>query len=761
MDFRNFLSINFTNVLNVKYQQSSCKLFEKIYRTNEEMRKDRYVFILLILFICPPSFSQKQLDYRQIKVSSGDTMIANLNQYLYIFKDSTNELTFNQISQKKLQSKFIPFDKFKKGNPRFLRNQVYWAKLTLSNKSNRNHWILYAGKGSIIELYSPDKKGNYVKKINGRLVSRSERDISQLIVESTYKFHLHITSSGTTDIYIKLKGKIFSPGFNIKLEPPYRYLTKESQLNYFQSIFHGALWIILLYNVILFIIVRDKTYLYYTAYIFSYSIYYLGYYDFLAEYPLFQTYVAIVSLQLSMVFYFLFMKLFVNAKSIIPKWSRVINVWLYIKSLLVFIVFIYIYNTLDLIKAEPYLLLIILFDVILFIITFVILFLTRNSLARYFVAGSFFLMLGWGLSAFSFVGWLKIGINENYFSQGGLFLELVLFSVGLGYRERKNEQEKRLAQEENARILKEQNITLERKVKERTIEITEKNEELMMQKEEILTQRDALQERGEELQFAYNQITDSVRYAQTIQNAILPFEQKIKRVFEDYFIIFYPKDIVSGDFYWFNTIEDGDNVKAVVSAIDCTGHGVPGAFMSMIGNTLLNETINEKRIFDPAEVLTRLHDKIRQDLRQAETNNSDGMDMALCVVEQMPDQQYKLTFSGAKRPLYYIHEGELEQLKADRFSIGGEVYEDERERIFTNKEIMLDKGDMFYLLTDGFGDTPGMDRKRFGSRNIKKMITGAKDLSMPAQKENFEKTLANHMGDQEARDDVTFLGFKI
>mgnify|MGYP001110992186 CR=1 FL=1 len=375
-------------------------------------------------------------------------------------------------------------------------------------------------------------------------------------------------------------------------------------------------------------------------------------------------------------------------------------------------------------------------------------------------------MLGWFLSALSFAGVFQLDIilginNRNYFSQSGLFLELVLFSVGLGYRERKNEQEKRLAQEENARILKEQNVTLERKVKERTAEISEKNEELMMQKEEILTQRDALQERGEELQFAYTQITDSVKYAQTIQNAILPFEEKIKQIFDDYFIIFYPKDIVSGDFYWFNTIDDGGNPKAVVSAIDCTGHGVPGAFMSMIGNTLLNETINEKRIFDPAQVLTRLHQKIRQDLRQAETNNSDGMDMSLCVVEQLPDNQYKLTFSGAKRPIYYIHEEELHQLKSDRFSIGGEVYEDERERVFTNQEIMLNKGDMFYLTTDGFGDMPGMDRKRFGSRRIKKMIVEAKDLSMAEQKENFETTLANHMGDQDARDDVTFLGFKL
>jgi serine phosphatase RsbU (regulator of sigma subunit) len=263
------------------------------------------------------------------------------------------------------------------------------------------------------------------------------------------------------------------------------------------------------------------------------------------------------------------------------------------------------------------------------------------------------------------------------------------------------------------------------------------------------------------LQFAYNQITDSVRYAQTIQNAILPFEPKIKQIFEEYFIIYQPKDIVSGDFYWFNTIQGENSTKTVAAVIDCTGHGVPGAFMSMIGNTLLNETINEKHIFDPARVITLLHQKIRSDLRQAETNNSDGMDMSLCVIEPLANDEFKLVFSGAKRPLYYVHQGEFNQLKADRFSIGGEVYEDERERIFTNKELILSKGDALYMMTDGFGDTPDDERRRFGSRNIKKMIKENVALPMQRQKTVFEDTLTKHQGSQEARDDVTMLGLRL
>ncbi|WP_157558321.1 7TM diverse intracellular signaling domain-containing protein [Microscilla marina] len=680
---------------------------------------------------------------------------------MYILEDSSNSLSFKQITSSKYHNYFIPYNEFQKKSPRLQRERVYWAKLTLYNQSSRNHWILYAAKGANIQLYYPDNNGHYSKKLNGRLVPQSLRDISKHIVEFKYKFRLFLPVQKKITIYIRLKGVMYTPRYTLKLRSPQAYLHEESTLNIIQGVFQGALWIILLYNIILFLVVKDKTYLYYTTYIFAYSVYYLGYYDFFSEYPVLQTFIGVASSQSTMIFYFLFMKLFVDAKRLIPRWNKVIHYWMIIKVSIDCCLLLYISLTLNLADAEIYLLIIILIDTSLFILTLIFLLRTRNVLARYFVTGSFFLILGWALSSMGFLIHVKVGFNINYFSQAGLFLELVLFSVGLGYRERKNEQDKRLAQEENARILREQNVTLERKVKERTKEITEKNEELQLQKEEILTQRDSLQERGEELQFAYNQITDSVRYAQTIQNAILPFEPKIKQIFEEYFIIYQPKDIVSGDFYWFNTIKGENFTKTVVAVIDCTGHGVPGAFMSMIGNTLLNETINEKHIFDPAKVMTLLHQKIRSDLRQAETNNSDGMDMSLCVIEPLAAQKFKVIFSGAKRPLYYVQEGEFNQLKADRFSIGGEVYEDERTRVFTNQELMLAKGDALYMMTDGFGDTPDAERRRFGSRNIKKMISHYAHLSMEEQQIAFEATLAKHQGSQDARDDVTMLGLRL
>jgi serine phosphatase RsbU (regulator of sigma subunit) len=725
------------------------------------------LWLVLIVFLLPLS-TQAAIDSLWVNLAKGKEQIKNINQKICILEDSTNTSSFAWATGVKQTKQFLPYTEFKKRTPRLQKGKTYWARFTINNESYHNHWILYVGRASNIEFYAPDSLGKYQKKISGRSVPGSQRDIRSIIVESRYKFHLLLYKKQTT-IYIKLKGDLHTPKFDLKFVKPSLFYTKSSQAKIIQSIFQGALWIIILYNLILFVQVKDKTYLFYVLYALSHSFYYLAYYDILNESPTLQFLTSAIASQTSMLCYFLFMRLFVNTKKILPKWGKLIGKWVKIKFVLTIILAIWLGVTLELYLGTLGAVSILLVDLIFFLITLFLLLRTKSVLARYFVAGSSFLMLGWILSIIGFSTLLNIdaksnlrwGFENNYFSQIGIFLELVLFSVGLGYRERKNEQDKRLAQEENARILREQNVTLERKVKERTREITEKNEELHMQKEEILSQRDSLQERGEELQFAYNQITDSVRYAQTIQNAILPFEPKIKQIFEEYFIIYQPKDIVSGDFYWFNTIQGENSTKTVAAVIDCTGHGVPGAFMSMIGNTLLNETINEKHIFDPARVITLLHQKIRSDLRQAETNNSDGMDMSLCVIEPLANDEFKLVFSGAKRPLYYVHQGEFNQLKADRFSIGGEVYEDERERIFTNKELILSKGDALYMMTDGFGDTPDDERRRFGSRNIKKMIKENVALPMQRQKTVFEDTLTKHQGSQEARDDVTMLGLRL
>ena len=207
---------------------------------------------------------------------------------------------------------------------------------------------------------------------------------------------------------------------------------------------------------------------------------------------------------------------------------------------------------------------------------------------------------------------------------------------------------------------------------------------------------------------------ESIHYAQRIQFSILPSRQQRKEIIPESFVIYRPKDIVSGDFYWIS--QSGS--KTVASVIDCTGHGVPGSLVSLIGNNLLNEAINEHQLIAPAEILDYLDAKVRVRLKQDEGNNRDGMDLGLCVLEETTDGYYKLTYGGAKNNLMLVSNGELSVLKGDRKSIGGHKL----NFSFTQQEIALQKNDCIYLTTDGFIDQANPARERFGSKRLRALI---------------------------------------
>ncbi|MBA7518384.1 hypothetical protein ES705_10454 [subsurface metagenome] len=257
------------------------------------------------------------------------------------------------------------------------------------------------------------------------------------------------------------------------------------------------------------------------------------------------------------------------------------------------------------------------------------------------------------------------------------------------------------------------------------------------------------------------EIRASIRYAQTIQQAILPGNNEIEKHF-DAFILYLPKDIVSGDFYWISAQENGKSDTVYFSVVDCTGHGVPGAFMSMIGNSLLNEIVNERGINSPAEILGMLNYMIRIALRQEETDNNDGMDLALCKLESQSNKKYKLTFAGAKRPLYVIKnkENKLISHRGDRKSIGGYGLS-KREIQFTNYTIELEEGDMIYLFSDGIIDQNSPERKKFGRLRLEEVFVDCAKLRPIEQKAIIEQRLRDYMKNEEQRDDITLVGLKI
>jgi len=272
----------------------------------------------------------------------------------------------------------------------------------------------------------------------------------------------------------------------------------------------------------------------------------------------------------------------------------------------------------------------------------------------------------------------------------------------------------------------------------------------------IKSQKIQIEDQRDKLDLQNKKINSSIQYAQNIQQAILPTNKQIAKFF-DYFIIYKPKDIVSGDFYWYVEVQE----RVYIASVDCTGHGVPGAFMSMIGSRLLNEIVIEKNILDPASILSTLNSNIIKALRQNETENADGMDVCLICFENIKNMN-SVIFAGAKRPLLVYRKGTstIEEIKGDRMAIGGSKNEN-RDKEFTNQQISLSKEDIIFLSSDGFSDQNNPERKRFGSQRLNDLIIDNANESMPRIMEVLEKELSNYQQNEEQRDDITFIGLKI
>lgn len=263
-------------------------------------------------------------------------------------------------------------------------------------------------------------------------------------------------------------------------------------------------------------------------------------------------------------------------------------------------------------------------------------------------------------------------------------------------------------------------------------------------------------QRTAELRETNKRVTDSIRYAERIQKAILPTNETLNQYFDDYFLFYRPRDIVSGDFYWLTEV----NGCVLIAVADCTGHGVPGAFMSMIGYSLLNTIVNENKVVDPAKILSLLHFGISKGLKQDETKNSDGMDISICKIEQESNGQTAMTFAGAKRNLWYLHHDELQEIKGERLSIGGGTNL-KKQQAFKNNHLFVEDGMTFFLSTDGIVDTPSPNRKKFGTKRLKELIWNSKQYSLAEQRDIYINVLADFQQDAEQRDDITLLGFKV
>jgi phosphoserine phosphatase RsbU/P len=263
---------------------------------------------------------------------------------------------------------------------------------------------------------------------------------------------------------------------------------------------------------------------------------------------------------------------------------------------------------------------------------------------------------------------------------------------------------------------------------------------------------DAIARHTREIEKKKQLITDSINYAKRIQNAILPGDKRLSEILKDFFVFYRPKDIVSGDFYWARKMGS----KVIIIGADCTGHGVPGAFMSMFGVAFLNEIVGKENVTTPAVILNKLREMIVQSLRQnSGTEVKDGMDMAVITID---NSQNTLEFSGAQNPMYLVRDKELIQIKGDRMPVS--IYD--RMDDFTNHTMGIKENDQIYLFSDGYADQfGGPAGKKFKYKAFKELIVKNCEKPMKEQNMLFGKAFDEWKGEHEQIDDLVIFGIKI
>ncbi len=729
-------------------------------------RRKKVYFFISIFTLLLGNFALAQVQ-PALKITDASATYETVERYLRVWEQG--DQPFSTAPEAVLSGAFE--DKFQplpNGSNSFPAKKSYWAKLIIDYQADRDaEWLLKTGQNNYTDVYIQNESGQFIKKKAGFFHSIKEKDIPE---GRDGELSLYLHSGDRKTIYIHAWDEANYPvKFAISLAPIKTWYNYVKALNLGQGLLLGALLIMLAYNLLVFILSGDKTYLFYSGYIFFGALYYANRAGFTREYLFPENVIVwqslwVYAIALQPPFYLLFMRSFLKTSERIPKFDKVIKVvigLMFLGTAVQMSIFYFAFNLSLVIYVT---IAQFLFSCIFLLVCLIVIATIKDKLYRYFLIGSsaFFLgaFIGVGILAFNSAR----GAEFMPYVQAGFLSEIVLFSIGLGYRIRRNEQDKRKAQEElitqlkaNEELQQRANEELERKVKERTFE-------LALQKEEIEAQRDSIEQAYEEIQAKTetiekkNQdITASINYAKRIQTAILPSENKVQESFEDAFIMFYPRDIVSGDFYWHADL----GTHQVIAAVDCTGHGVPGAIMSMIGNDLLSEAVHLKDLRDPAAILEYADEHLKDRLQQeSDTSIPDGMDMALCVIDE---GRQEVLFAGAKNSLFWVESGEIKEFKGNRRPIGGQ--EKKKKHVpFTTQLLPYEETGhaTFYLCSDGYQDQFGGPKgRKFMKRRLKELLQEISHLPMAEQKQRLEQSFQQWKGAERQIDDVLFIGVAI
>lgn len=665
----------------------------------------------------------------------------NITERALVYEDFSASMSLEEV----LHESFLERDLGKVG----LSSSAFWLELQFATGSaGGGHWLLAFDFALLdsISVYTFLGDSLVAEGVYGDMVPFSRREVDYRLV--TIPFDLATDSQYRVLIRVHTEAA-YQMGMKLYREKNFYFHITEEGI--FYGIVYGIFLVMTLYNFFVFFTLRDLNYVWYAGAIGTLAFFFACYYGHSYQYlwpdqVFFGDRATHFSMGLLAVTNATFARKFLNLK----KYAKVFNIWClaaFYLGILAAISAVTMPHAFNAVWIP---------NLLLFTMPAVLMgsfwaWLKGNKAARFFAVAWVPFLLGGALLMLRNFGVLPTnGFTSNSVILGAT-AQVVLLSLALGDRYKLIKSNQERVQAENAQLLREANTNLEQKVRERTQELQESNEELNITLETIQEQNDLIQNKNQK-------ITDSIRYASLIQGAMLPLGSRLSKGFPQHFIYYLPRDIVSGDFYWYHTFGD----QIFVGVVDCTGHGVPGALMSMIGANVLNTLVGQHGVTDPGKILSRMHHDVEKALKQEDTKNRDGMDASLVVYDPATR---KLRFSGARNSLIYFQEGICHEVKADRMSIAGRVIRKgkaEENKEFKTHTIDVKGTTEFYLFTDGYKD-------QFGGRNGRKLMHKAfvellgslQPHPVEDQREMLQKHFESWTKGQDQVDDVLVMGFRI
>ena len=727
-------------------------------------------YVIFLLFLANTILAQKVLVLQNISDAE------YVGKYATILEDQKGILCIENILHPKQELLWLQSTN---EVPNFqITPFTYWLKLCVQNNSNKQY-LLQIDKGDIDSLSFYAVQADSLKKTLhlGQLVPFQNRiyPLHQFVIP------LELPTKQVMTFYIRVKS-VKPLAVPLLIQEINHSIWTIYKQNILQGLYFGFVLLIILYNLFIWFSVRDKLYLIYVCYVAMLSIV-LADFKGITSSLLFVHWEEVnpyllgtygIAGSLANIFSIVFL----NTKTQSPKNHRVlvgIIVCYWISAIAGFTGF-RLFSCLTV-------------NVIAMLSSCYLLYTATRLYQKGFKPAKFYL---YAFGSFLFCVLVQFGGNlgllpANAFTlqamQFGSAAEMLLLSLALADKINSLKIEKEQAKTDLLEVLQKQNIILEENVAKRTYQLTEnnailevQNEEIKQQHEELLAINEALENQRNttdkqkkiieetlfQLQETSKRLNASISYAQNIQSVILPDSDLINNFFSNHFVIYSPKDVVSGDFYWFCNLQADSNKypRALFALADCTGHGVSGAFMTMVCNALLYESVEIAKIESPAQILQNLDIRIQKILRQKEGKNSDGLDISLCLFEQQTDNKVQIAYAGANSYIYYVDKTtkELIKLASERTYIGGNA----KQKIeFSNQVFCLEKQEMLYFTTDGYADQNDVHRNRLGLQKMRTTILEASNLSLQAQKQKFLDVLATHQQNETQRDDISFIGLQI